>query len=64
MSASIEELTKASDLLSLKTFKFTMWIVWGFIIVAAYITINTEDDSKEPQAPAGQHAPGAHGDHH
>jgi hypothetical protein len=65
MSASLEELTEASDTLCLKTFKFTMWVALGFAVAAAYITLNTDDVRQDqPAVPSEQHLPSGHGDHH
>lgn len=65
MSTTEHDLTVASDNLSLKTFKFTMWIVGGFIVVAAYITLSTEKTGQHAHVePAGEHAPADSGKHH
>jgi hypothetical protein len=60
MSNTSDSLEAQSDSLALKSFKYTMFTVWAFIIVAAYITINTEIPKKEAP-PKDEH----HGhDHH
>lgn len=58
MSTPPDSLEAQSDDLALKSFKYTMYTVFGFIIVAAYFTINTEIPKKEAPPPP------AHHDHH
>ena len=62
MSNTSDSLKEQSDSLALNSFKYTMYIAWAFIIVAAYITINTEIPEKEAPAKDEHHGP-AH-DHH
>ena len=56
-------LEEQSDTLSLQTFKFTMYTVWGFIIVAAYIVMTTViNEDLYPEVPA-DHGHHGHDDH-
>lgn len=65
MSLSNEELTQASDNLSLKIFKGTVICVGGFIVVAMWITLSTKkpDELVSPQPDTGEHSPTAGGEH-